>query len=107
MVRYLIDVVKCDVNSKSYGAHYASGSSCSTPLCWLACNPVGDARDLIWLLLDRGGDVNLAGPSWEYYSIPSALDAATQSRDKRFLEAVKEWQALQQDKTGVRSEEGH
>lgn len=106
MVRYLINVVKCDVNSESYGAHYASGSSCSTPLCWLVCNPIGDAREPIWLLLDRGGDVSLQGPSYEHYSIPSALDAGTESHDKRFLEAVKEWQALQQDNTGVCSEEG-
>lgn len=98
MVRHLIDVVKCDVNAVSYGAHYRSGSTCSTPLCWIACHMRGDARELIWCLLERGGDPNLdlsidnsSGGTW---SAPSALDAATRNNSQRFLQIVEEWQAL-------------
>lgn len=64
MIRHQIDVVGCDVNSSSYGTYYGSGSRCSTPLCWVACHTNTDGvRDLVRLLLDRGGDLDLAGPS--------------------------------------------
>jgi hypothetical protein len=36
MIRHLVGVVGCDVNSISYGSYHGSGSTCSTPLCWLA-----------------------------------------------------------------------
>lgn len=98
MVPHLLDVVGCDVNSKSNGP-YRSGSVCSTPLCWIACHPVGDARDLIWLLLDRGGDLDLACPNEGNWSAPSAREAALRRPSTRFLKAVEEWQAKREDHT--------
>lgn len=62
MIRHLLDI-GCGANSISYGTHYGSGSVCSTPLCWLACHTNDNGvRDLVRLLLDRGGDLDLAGP---------------------------------------------
>lgn len=92
MVRHIVNVVGCDVNSKSNGP-YRSGSVCSTLLCCIACHSVGDARDLIWLLLDRGGALDLARPNEGNRSAPSARKAALRRRGTRFLKAVEEWQA--------------
>lgn len=73
MVRHLIEEIGIHVNVESYWA----GSTCSTPLCCIACYPKGDATKLIELLLERGGDPHLAGPSDNTLSVPSALEAAT------------------------------
>ena len=102
MVRHLVDVVGCDVNSTSYGPYRwrTWGSVCSTPLCWIACHSRGDARDLIWFLLDRGGDLDLARPNEGNWNAPSAREAAARSRDTRFLKAVEEWQAKREGDTG-------
>jgi hypothetical protein len=102
MVRHLLDVVGCDVNSKSNGLYrYGDflGSRCSTPLCWIACRSVGDAKDLIWLLLDRGGDLDLARPNEGNWSAPSAREAASRRPNTRFLKAVEEWQAKREGHT--------
>jgi hypothetical protein len=96
MVRHLLDVVGCDVNSKSDGPYdfgVVRGSKCSTPLCWIACHTVGDAKDLIWLLLDRGGDLDLARPNEGNWSAPSAREAASRRPNTRFLKALEEWEA--------------
>lgn len=102
MITHLLDVVGCDVNSKSYGPHYASGSLCSTPLCWIACHPRGsNVKELIWLLLDHGGDLDL---SFEYTDshndvtfFQSAHQAAkespwTKKSNPMSLKAVQEWE---------------
>lgn len=76
MVRHLLDVVGCDVNSKSNGPYRfrnVLGSQCSTRLCWTACHSVGDAKDLIWLLLDWSGDLDLARPNEGNWSAPSEV----------------------------------
>jgi hypothetical protein len=96
MIRHLVDVVGCDVNSASYGSYYGSGSTCSTPLCWIACHKSRGARELVRFLLDRGGNVNLAGPTDDALEIPSARMAATQSRNSYFLDLVAEWEAEQE-----------
>lgn len=95
MIRHLVDVVGCDVNSASYGSYYGSGSTCSTPLCWIACHKSRGARELVLFLLDRGGDVDLAGPAVDGLEIPSARLAATQVRNSYFLDLVAEWEAEQ------------
>lgn len=67
LVRYLIDVVALDVNAEDWmpGAMSFSGHGGSgTPICYVIShrNPerVKNARDLTWLLLDRGADPTLA-----------------------------------------------
>jgi hypothetical protein len=61
MLKHLLEVVGCDVNSRSYGPYYGSGSMCSIPLCWIACRPKGaNVKELIWFLLDHGVDLDLA-----------------------------------------------
>lgn len=104
MVCHLVDVVGCDVNSRSNGP-YRSGSACSTPLCWIACHSVGDAKDLIWLFLDRGGDLDLARPNEGNWSAQSAREAASRLHDSRFLEAVEEWQAKHEGNVAQRAGE--
>jgi hypothetical protein len=88
MVRHLTDEIGVDVN---IGACWP-GSRCSTPLCCIACYPKGDATQLIWLLLERGGDPHLVGPSDDKLAVLSVLQAAVQSRNITFLNAVDTWQ---------------
>jgi hypothetical protein len=95
MIRHLVDVVGCDVNSASYGSYYGSGSTCSTPLCWIACHKHRGARELVRFLLDRGGDVDLAGPREDGLEIPSARMAAMRGHNSYFLDLVAEWKAEQ------------
>jgi len=99
MIRHLVDTVGCDVNSISYGSYYGSGSVCNTPLCWIACHNKRGAQDLIRFLLDRGGDLDLAGPADDGYAIPSAREAAMQHSNTYFLDVVTEWEAEQQSRT--------
>jgi hypothetical protein len=95
MIRHLVDVVGCDVNSASYGSYYGSGSTCSTPLCWIACHKHRGARELVRFLLDRGGDVDLAGPREDGLEIPSARMAAMRGHNSYFLDLVAGWKAEQ------------
>jgi hypothetical protein len=88
MLRHLIDEVGVDVNIGTYWP----GSTCSTPLSYITCYPEGDATQLIWFLLERGGDPNLVGPSFDTFTAPSALQAAVQFQNTTFLKAVKTWQ---------------
>lgn len=88
MVRHLINTIGIDPNTASYWA----GSTCSTLLCCIACYPTGAAAQLIWLLLDKGGDLHLAGPSSGVLEVPSALEAAVQRKNTSFIQAVKIWQ---------------
>jgi len=100
MIRHLIDVVGCDVNSVSYGTYYGSGSHCSTPLCWVACHTNSDGvRDLVRLLLDRGGGLDLAGPILWGSQVPSAREAAQQRANSPFVKVVAEWEAEKQKST--------
>lgn len=94
MVRHLIDVVGLDVNVSSYWP----GSTCSTPLCCITCYPKGDATELIWLLLARGGDPYLAGPQLDDYKISSAYEAATERQNTSFLRALETWQERESGK---------
>lgn len=87
MVRHLLDVLKVDVNVESRWP----GSFCSTPLCCIACHPQTDATEVTWLLLDHGGDPDLAGPLGS--GVPSALEAASYWSNNFFLQAVEEWRA--------------
>lgn len=99
MVRHLIDVVGLDVNVLSYWA----GSTCSTPLCCIACYPKGDATGLIWLLLARGGDPHLAGPQLDDIKISSAFEAATGRQNASFLRALETWQERERGTTSCRT----
>lgn len=91
IVRHLVDIVRLDVNA----VEPWPGKFYSTPLCYLASRNDGkDAKELIWFLLDRGADLNRAGPLVEDIRLPSALEHAQSSRNTRFLEAVREWQSL-------------
>ena len=98
MVRHLVDVVGCDVNSASHGSYYGSGSICSTPLCWIACHRSRGARELVRFLLDRGGDVDLAGPTDDSLEIPSVRMAAMRCHDSYFLDLIAEWEAEQESR---------
>lgn len=95
MVRHLIDVVGLDANVLSTWA----GSTCSTPLCCIACYPKGDATELIWLLLARGGDPYLAGPQLDDFKISSAFEAATERKNASFLRALETWQGRESGRT--------
>lgn len=99
MIRHLVDVVGCDANSISYGAYYGSGSLCSTPLCWIACHTREGTRELIKFLLDRGEDLDLAGPTFDGgVVVPSARTAAKERPNEYFLEVVAEWETKQEGK---------
>lgn len=105
MITHLLDVVKCDVNSKFYGPYYASGSLCSTPLCWIACHPRGsNVKELIWLLLGHGGDLDLSFECTDSHNKVTLFQSAHQSAkeiprtkqsNQMFLKAVREWEARQ------------
>lgn len=102
MLKHLLDVVGCDVNSDSYGPHYGSGSMCSTPLCWIACHRRGsNVKELIWFLLDHGGDLDRSleytNSDNEVVVVHSARQTAnespwTQRYNPVFWEAVQEWE---------------
>jgi hypothetical protein len=92
MVHHPVDVVGCNVKSKSNGP-YASGSVCGTPLCWIACYQYREAKELVCFQLDRGGDLDLARPDDGHWSALSARDSALQHQTTYFLRSVKEWQA--------------
>lgn len=103
MLRHLIQVIGCDVNSHSYGAYYGSGSACSTPLCWVACHSRGaSARELTWFLLDHGGDPDLTlqytGQDNQLVVVHSARNAARSGSwrgipNQKFLDVLEEWEA--------------
>lgn len=95
MVRHLIDNIGIDVNMPSHWA----GSTCSTPLCCIACYPTGDATQLIQLLLEKGGDPYLAGPSSDALEIPSAFEAAVERNNAMFIRAVETWQLQDEGRT--------
>lgn len=95
MVRHLIDKIGINANAPSYWA----GSTCSTPLCCIACYPTGDTTQLIQLLLEKGGDPYLAGPSSDEVGIPSAFEAAVERNNTMFIRAVETWQLQNKDKT--------
>jgi hypothetical protein len=80
MVRHLVDVVECDVNSISYGLYYGSGSICSTPLCGIACHTREGMKELVKFLLGHGGDLDPAGPLYDSVRVPNARTAAKKSR---------------------------
>jgi hypothetical protein len=58
-------------------------------------------RNLVRLLLDRGGDLDLTGPRPDWYSlvIPSACESAQRGPNVHFLNAVAEWEAEQLGRT--------
>lgn len=61
MLIHLLEVIGCDVNSRSCEPYCRSDSPCSTPLSWIACHPRGvDLKELVWLLLDHGSDSDLS-----------------------------------------------
>lgn len=103
MLKHLLEVVGCNVNSLTYGSHYESGSTCSTPLCWIACHPRGEiakVRRLIWFLLDHGGDVHF-NPFPHSPSEATVMNSAHESAKKCwatgkpnqvFLDAVRDWE---------------
>lgn len=105
MVRYLVDEVSIDVNSKWWRV----GKPGATPLDFLAgYRSNKDLRELIWFLLDRGADLNHAsilkdgyqGYRGEDIPYPSPLEAAQQQiPNTRFLETVQEWQERQPNNT--------
>jgi len=103
MLRHLLDVVKCYANESSYGSHYASGSICVNPLCWIACHPRpnganAETEELICFLLDNGGDLDMTMEHKGYANndrvlIRSARESARQRPNPFFLKVVEEWEA--------------
>lgn len=104
MIRYLVDEVAIDVNSE----WWRPGKAGATPLDFVAYHSSSnkDVRELVWFLLDRGADLNHAsvlkyGYKDQYIgtgiSYLSPLEVAQQSSDKRFLEAIQEWQEQQRN----------
>jgi hypothetical protein len=53
---------------------------------------------LVRFLLDRGGDVDLVGPTDDGLEIPSARMAAMRIYNLYFLDLVAEWKAEQQSR---------
>lgn len=102
MLNHLLEVVGCDVDSRSYGPYYGSGSMCSTPLCWIACRPKGaNVKELICFLLDHGADLGLSFGWTDSHNdvvvVQSARQTAQRSSSTRefnplFWEAVEEWE---------------
>lgn len=99
LIRHLIDVVGLDVNTNAVFPNY----TCATPLCRVACLPKNDPKELIWLLLDRGADLNRGGPPGSPSFITSAAEGAKKWQNTRFIEAVEEWQAKHPAGAGVPS----
>jgi hypothetical protein len=103
MLRHLLEVVKCDINEYSYGPHYASGSVCVNPLCWIACHPrpngtTAETEELICFLLENGGDPDMTMEHKGYSNddgvlIQSARESARQRPNPFFLRIVEEWEA--------------
>lgn len=108
MLRHLLDVIKCDVNELSYGSHYASGSVCVNPLCWIACHPsyngaTAEVAELICFLLDNGGDPDMTMEHKGYLNddgvlIPSARESARLRPNPFFSKIVEEWEAQHRSK---------
>lgn len=103
MVAHLLESVGIDANIASFGvaAGVTSGSYCSTPLCCVADSSMGETQELVWLLLDYGGDPNLRGrytstndPTTEH-SVTSAMEA--HPNNKRFRKAVDDWMSRKHD----------
>jgi hypothetical protein len=86
MVRYFVDDVKLDVNAVKHQV----GIPCTTPLCFVARRGMTgqDYRDLVFLLLDHGADLNLGLHHW-----PNPVACAESSGNSNFLQAVEEWKA--------------
>lgn len=103
MLRHLLDVVKCDVNELSYGTHYASGSVCVNPLCWIACHPrpngaTAEEVELICFLLENGGDPDMTMEHKGYSKVDgvlirSARESVRLRPNPFFLKTVEEWEA--------------
>jgi hypothetical protein len=108
MLRHLLDVIKCDVNELSYGSHYASGSVCVNPLCWIACHPsyngaTAEVAELICFLLDNGGDPDMTMEHKGYLNddrvlIRSARESARLRPNPFFSKIVEEWEAQHRSK---------
>ena len=108
MLRHLLNIIKCDVNEMAYGSHYASGSNCVNPLCWIACHPrpngaTVEAEELICFLLENGGDpdmtkVHKGYPDDGVILIRSARESARQRPNHFFLKVVEEWEAKHESK---------
>lgn len=108
MLRHLSDVVKCDVNEITYGAHYESGSECVNPLCWIACHPrpdhtITEMEELICFLLDKGGDVDMTMEHKGFSKdddvvIQSARESAKERHNYLFSRIVDEWEAKHRSK---------
>ncbi|KAF2129708.1 hypothetical protein P153DRAFT_366220 [Dothidotthia symphoricarpi CBS 119687] len=85
MVRYLLNVVGLDVNApdRPPGCKKGMHSAWGTPICYIpGCGmPERDARELTWLLLDRGAD-----PA-------PALQIAKEDGNAIFAEDVNAWKA--------------
>lgn len=98
MLRHLLDVVKCDANDISYGAHFESGSVCVNPLCWIACHPrpnnnTAEMKELICFLLDSGGDPDMTMEHRGFSKdddvlVQNARESARLSHSHFFLEVV-------------------
>lgn len=108
MLCHLLDVVKCDVNEMTYGAHYESGSECVNPLCWIACHPRPNhaalkAEGLICFLLDNGGNPDMTMEhkgflNYDRVLIRSARESARQMHNDFSLKVVEEWEAKHRSK---------
>jgi hypothetical protein len=81
MVRYLIEVVKIDVNAPDWPA--GAPGSLGPPICYIPASAMQetDKRELTWLLLDHGADPK------------PALDFVGYSDCRQFVEDVEAWRA--------------
>jgi hypothetical protein len=99
MVRHLVDVIGLNVNA----IEHEVGDHCSTPLCYF-CGPrpfQEHHRELINFLLDRGADPDLDCGRDGGVPRQSPNQIARQWNNEKFLQAVKEWRAKQQQEDGA------
>ena len=84
MVRHLVDTVGIDVNKLDVPRGSKVQGQWGTPLEYIVC--MGrediDAHELVWYMLDRGADPEMA-----------LIEAKTNSKQTAFIEWVDAWEA--------------
>jgi hypothetical protein len=87
MVIHLLDIVGLDVNAPDQPPGRVLPDHEGTPICYVAGSPQPDtdARELTWLLLDRGADPT------------PAFQAAEVNHNPKFAQYVDEWTAQRGD----------
>ena len=93
MVRHLVDTLKLDVNARDQPPGWRLGNFFGRPLHYIAnrSGSKGNSKEVVLFLLERGADPELVDGGMT----PMAYGKGS------FLDAVKEWRAMQQSGDGA------